>query len=182
MLCNVIEWQKSASGQPAPSRTSTSDSVTIKCENITNNNTTRFFSASPISYNQQHNLHNTTNKQTQLRSRARLRRSTNTCRDEMLNGSQGGVNSGNQTCKSNLNINTRFVYDTNGNNLLMIAPSVSRHNLQKDKNADFCYNSNITDFTTNMKREINTSQRIMKKIKMEIEDTQDITSNKDQKQ
>lgn len=177
----MIEWQKSASGQPAPSRTSTSDSVTIKCENITNNNTTRFFSASPISYSQQNNLHGATNKQTQLRSRARLRRSTNSCRDEMLTMS-GVTNSGNHTCKSSLNVNTRFVCDTNGNNLLMIAPSVTRHNLHKDKNIDFCYNSNITDFATNFKREINTNQRGMKKIKMEIEDSQDLTSNKEQKQ
>ncbi|XP_077296407.1 uncharacterized protein LOC143918387 [Arctopsyche grandis] len=178
LLCNVIEWQKSASGQMTPSRTSTSNSVTIKCENVTNNNTTRFFSASPISYNQQPSNLPT---KTQLRTRARLRRNTSFCREDSSN-SVHPMNPNIQSCKSRLN--TRLIYDTNGNNLLMIAPSPCHNVMQNDKIVDFRYNPNVADLVHNLKREINLTpqpQRMMKKIKTEIEDTQDTTLNKDPK-
>lgn len=61
MLCNVLEWQK-ANGQTV--------SRAVKNEDTTNNNT-RFFSANSLSCGQSHlgNL-----KQSQFRSRARVRR------------------------------------------------------------------------------------------------------------
>lgn len=66
----------------------------------------------------------------------------------------------------------------------MIAPSACHNAMQKDKIVDFRYNPNVADLVHNLKREMNLTpqpQRIMKKIKTEIEDTQDTTMNKDPK-